>query len=1013
MKTLLLRSAPLFFFFLLHLSATRAQDSNSRFIAHYTNENGLPQNTVRYVVMDWKGYLWLATNAGLVRFDGTHFKVYNSRRFPTMTSDWVLRLRTTDWKAVYFGVAYDTATYAPGAGDQPVKLWNNYTPPGNNFGIVEMDRLIGCLFPSHAPPYRGVEGMCRAMPSIYFNGKDGRRIWTDSLFMIEKSLNDRLALVNNCYYYYDKQKRLSRIDSNRNIIPIRLSGDALEEPAGTAIDHESIFLNQGSSMYLHLGNGIFAIEPVAPDVLHTRKLLDVTGIPDIACFARYPELGLDVVGSHTTGLYLFRHNPFRTISSPSPINKSFYAHLPWGPSGVFSNFGTSGQPVPGREKLPIYFKSMLLDRNGHYWVNLQKNTPREYAAYVAELDSQLNILKQYPLKKKSNVISFSQAPDKTIWFVTIRNFIGKISGDSLHWLCQLPFRQPCVPHVMMPVNDSLLLLGGNDLLMLMNTRTLQHARAPAFANKEVRTLYRDREDILWIGTYGSGYYAFERGMLHRMPLDPEGALNDAHCFLEDKNGSLWITTNKGLFRFRAADLRACARNGGRSVYYQYFDRNDGLTVTEFNGGCTPSGVQLNDGRLSFPSINALVQFHPDSVPVLPPVSGIYIDEVLVDGHRRKETIREVPPSFNRIEFRISSPYFGNPANQRIEYNIKGQNNSWYPVGNDNSIVLNTLPYGSYELRLRKRSGPGEKTVTTQYAFTVQPFFYQRWHFKALMALLVLAAVTTFFRLRYSWLLRQKGRLEREVQDRTRELLHSNRMKEKLTLVIAHDLQSPLHFMSMLSNKLYRIIPESDNPQMRNISHELKNTSEQISLFMEEFHLWASTFNENFHLNKIAFPLTTLLQELQLFFKEMLAAKGNTLQVHLESEALVFSDRSMLKIILRNLIDNANKHTENGNIHVRFLEKAGKGVVMVSDTGEGMDEQSFQRIQARIAQGAGPSSVEKSHRLGYQIIIDFVWRLGGSLSMKSTPGEGTTVVISNLDVSPAAVTAETRAQRQLL
>jgi ligand-binding sensor domain-containing protein len=53
----------------------------------WTNDNGLPQNTVRSITQTRDGYLWLTTFDGLVRFDGVQFKVFNTNNTKGLTSN--------------------------------------------------------------------------------------------------------------------------------------------------------------------------------------------------------------------------------------------------------------------------------------------------------------------------------------------------------------------------------------------------------------------------------------------------------------------------------------------------------------------------------------------------------------------------------------------------------------------------------------------------------------------------------------------------------------------------------------------------------------------------------------------------------------------------------------------------------------------------------------------------------------------------------------------------------------
>src|SRR5215831_12629992 len=53
----------------------------------WTTENGLPQNTVRDIIQTRDGYIWLATNGGLVRFDGIDFSVFDTHSTPQIKSN--------------------------------------------------------------------------------------------------------------------------------------------------------------------------------------------------------------------------------------------------------------------------------------------------------------------------------------------------------------------------------------------------------------------------------------------------------------------------------------------------------------------------------------------------------------------------------------------------------------------------------------------------------------------------------------------------------------------------------------------------------------------------------------------------------------------------------------------------------------------------------------------------------------------------------------------------------------
>src|SRR5258708_16058485 len=65
---------------------TQSDSSNGYSVQHFTDENGLPQNSINDLLFDNDGYLWLASQVGLVRFNGSSFKLYYPDDKPVLES---------------------------------------------------------------------------------------------------------------------------------------------------------------------------------------------------------------------------------------------------------------------------------------------------------------------------------------------------------------------------------------------------------------------------------------------------------------------------------------------------------------------------------------------------------------------------------------------------------------------------------------------------------------------------------------------------------------------------------------------------------------------------------------------------------------------------------------------------------------------------------------------------------------------------------------------------------------
>jgi signal transduction histidine kinase len=254
------------------------------------------------------------------------------------------------------------------------------------------------------------------------------------------------------------------------------------------------------------------------------------------------------------------------------------------------------------------------------------------------------------------------------------------------------------------------------------------------------------------------------------------------------------------------------------------------------------------------------------------------------------------------------------------------------------------------------------------------------------------------KVRYANLMKRNKALEREVSQRTLHLQNANHLKEKILMMVGHDLQSPLHFLGYLSETNYDALMSRQHKKAGLISQEMKNTTKKIYAFVDEFNLWARVQDEQFNLKKTTFSLTSLVGELELFFKEILQLQHNTFEFTTEEEYELNTNKELLKAVLRNLIDNAQKHTHNGTISIHCSRDNDKGcLIRVSDTGKGMSPEILKNINNLIKRAETITDFESGNRLGYQFIIDFATRLNAHLTLESEEGKGTTILISGVSL----------------
>jgi signal transduction histidine kinase len=997
-------------FLLSHIPVASAQEASDFTVTNYNSDNGLPQNSVMQIEVDKSGFIWLATQAGLVRFDGSHFQVYDQHNTRAMKYSRIIDLGLMSDSTVFCrNSAYNVLTFdennAPSVSD--------YTIQNQAMVIYSSRRRFNVIDSLHEKDRVSVQNYFHP-PNVPFSvatvqfdevGKAGEgflRLGDNHVWYLEKrrirmykhlgpkryrivAVNQAGVLARNLYFFYGPTG-ISRLGHDGEEASVSLFDLKARKPI-VLDDGPKSFFQQGKQLFLLHKGIVYRLQVSGENQLLGDPILNTGNLTDINSYRYVPRLGIHVAGTSTRGLFIFKEKQFKTVSIPGKSG-NFYSQLIYKKDAVITEQGIifpdhtyTGYPFPLGPRA-----GMFEDSQKHVWLT-------DLYGITIVMDQDLNVIRRIPLQK--HLSDADQDSEGNVWVSTFSSRFGKVVGDSVQWLNkddEMPNAYTAIP-----IGKNQLWATNKECYYILNTKTKTVSERVEIDSTEIRALYQDKKRIRWIGTYGRGFYAHWNGKRRSLPLDRNGYLLYTHSFREDQQGFLWMSTNHGLFKCKIRDLYDYLEGKLKTVYYYYYDKSNGFNTNEFNGGCSPSSVAFADGKFSYPSMDGLVQFYPDSLHDILPSSEILIDRFITDGKYQPFTKElRLDPALDRIEIKIASPYYGTLENQFLEYNVAGLDYKWYPVDASGTITLNRLEHGDYTLQVRKQAGFGKDNLAfLTKQFTVEPFWYQTWYFRLFLLLLAAAFVFALMRLRYFYLINRKRELEVQVKERTTQLEYSNKLKDKITMLLAHDLQSPLHFLNVLSEYVSVSVDKNEYQEAKTGIHEIKKAAGKIHAFISDINLWTKSQQETFYYTKKSFSFLELMAELKVFFAEMLLIQNNKLEIHCE-ECELFTNREILKAVLRNLIDNSNKHTKNGSIVVMLVEGSDDTLTLiVSDNGGGMSPADVKRINHRIENVMTTEGIDHSGRLGYQIIIDFVSILKAKLTLQSEKGQGTMVKISGL------------------
>lgn len=994
--------------FLLIYSIGSGQTSHY-VIRHYTSENGLPQNSVKNLLFDRNGYLWIATEAGLVRFDNQEFKVFGldnihgleDERIQMMSRDNAGNIfaKNLHYQTIFTKPVYDINTPAGSLlnGDDPY-----YYP---SYGYLISNELIGKLWDSlkslaQVPLIR--QHGCLENGDIYL-------IFKDDIYFISKKdyrLLKRWRVAplanapigNDCFIQLWTGGKIAIWKRGQLLQKAELKGDILGNEAYRNGNYRLYWCPTGT--FIYAGKRLYQLT-LEKDKLFSKEVLRDLPIESPSCIYYTRENSTYYIGSLTDGFYMIKLSDFKSPEIPKSSGlPNFYAIA----RTQDDQLVVKNTVIP-RNK-PAYSVSIQNDIFITAYTDSVDNIFYEMNYHLGKFNAHTGQTKMLISLDEKLISVLPVAGREELLICTHRSLSLVSKSGKLLWNKQFPIGYDSIKA------KGLFPLEGENYILLTNKGVKWYNLKENKVYKSIldqmsfRSYYKDKAGRIWLGSDGGGAFMYQKGHVYRLPLGDQKALKTVHAFIDDGKGFFWLPTNNGLYRVNIDQLVDYITHKKDEPYIYTLNNKDGLRTNEFNGGCNPAYQWLSDSTLVLPSMNGLVEFNPYTLKINYPTNKIFLDGIMVDTiPMRLPTLSqpvELPPDFENLYIKVSSPYFGNPGNLQLEYTIhnNGLMSNWLRLPESGLLTINRLPAGDYQVAIRKAgySGDGENQQIL-INFTVQPYYYNSWWFYTIMLLLFALVGYFISRRRIIHLEKEKLRIEELVAERTSELnqvaqqlkvseralRNSNKVKEQVIAIVLHDLRSPIRFLGTISNNLVKGFKE-ENPDR--FYGNLKRLNKSVGMlwgFIDQFFSWAAIQQDAFKVKKVYFPLQELFEETAGFYEEILSYNENKFLV-VPTDLDCHTDKDILSLILRNLVDNANKHTEKGDITLSAFEEEGSIHITVSDTGSGLSA-------SQVKMFTDDRRDASEHGIGSIVIQNMLHKIGGNLRIQTLSGVGSSFRIT--------------------
>lgn len=251
----------------------------------------------------------------------------------------------------------------------------------------------------------------------------------------------------------------------------------------------------------------------------------------------------------------------------------------------------------------------------------------------------------------------------------------------------------------------------------------------------------------------------------------------------------------------------------------------------------------------------------------------------------------------------------------------------------------------------------------------------------------------------------RRKMETDIKAAQQAAERANKANSAFLAAASHDLRQPVQALSLLNGALRRTVKDERALQMvHNQEASLLAMTNLLNSLLDISRLDAGAIAPEWE----EFPMQRLIDRLSAEFARQATQKGLEFSAG-QCCSIVRSDPNLLAEIATNLVSNAIRYTESGTVHMQCIERDGKCLLQISDTGIGIDADQFDDIFREFHQCQAKPGRSEGFGLGLAIVRRLTDLLEHQIDVESEPGRGSvfTVTIPLASASVAAAAASDR------
>jgi ligand-binding sensor domain-containing protein/signal transduction histidine kinase len=746
----------------------------------WTSENGLPQNSVHQILQTRDGYLWVATEGGAARFNGTQFTIFNQESNAAFTSNDVCCLAEDSSGALWIGTADGLLRYAEGrfhryavADGLPSSVILSLAPTEDASLLVltggGVAKLDGQRFTSLA-----------VSASALGSGPDSH-VWMGTAAGVQSYSAGHLSPLSLPSMPTEPIEGLGSLTDgsvwvrtrtallvwNHNLLHSWHTG---RELPGTRV--QSFLEDSRRNLWVGTDRGLVSLRSAPPTDGTQLEIQPLTGTASILTLFEDREHDL-WVGTDTAGLHILRQQKFRTLS---PLLGNAITAI------TQTNDGTAwlGSKDEGLFRYESGMTTQLTTKDGLLSnVILALAAARDGSLWIGTPDG-LNHLQSRKLTSYTSadglpddfIRSIFSDTDGSLWVGTRRGLAHWKDGRFTMLSREDGFKSDLIGAILRSSSNDLWVGTLDGLVRIREGKLTLFTRNQGLSGNVITSLLEDANHTLWVGTRDDGLSRYTGNGF--IPIHAENIPHEIDAIVEDHHGYLWLASSRGIVRVLASDLVACGDTSTCNPHIATYGSSDGMPAEETSSSGHPGAWRMAGGNLWFATRKGVAFINPADLREDRTPLPVVVERFTVDDIEWQVTGAEIsiPPGHVRYAFEYAALTFVSPSRVRYRYTLQGFDKQWTQAGSRRNAYYTNLPPGHYSFRVQAAGEDGIWSDTSgEVAFVIKSPFYRTLWFLALAALLLIGIAVGIYRLRvrairsqFDAILAERNRIAREIHD---------------------------------------------------------------------------------------------------------------------------------------------------------------------------------------------------------------------------------------------------------